>query len=119
MRRSEAQVLLQYLVDNYQGPLSLEVVNLNSLGFNLPSSEHPYFVVGREEDGEDTTGEDVLQQQHEVVVWDQTSSGWSVRHVRRWEIDRAGSAGRELYIYDTRNGEFVPPEKFHIPEDPI
>jgi len=120
MRKSEADLLLNLLRNQYEGSLKLGVMNLRSMGFQLPPNEHPYFVVGYEEDPNNQEGEQsVLQRKHEVVVWDQKSSGWSVRHVQEWEINRAGKSGRELYIYDTRNREFIPPEKFHIPEEPI
>jgi hypothetical protein len=119
MRKSEADLVLKYLREHYEGPLSLQVVNLASLGFQLPGGEPPYFVVGQEPTDEEGEDKDTLQREREVVVWDQRSSGWTVRHLREWEINRAGQRGRELYIYDTRNREFVPPEKFHIPEEPI
>ncbi|MFB6355322.1 MAG: hypothetical protein ABEJ65_02265 [bacterium] len=119
MRKSEAELLLERIEQDYEGSLSLGVVNLRSLGFRFPEEEHPYFVVGYESDEEEETHESTLQQQREVVVWDDRTSGWSVRHVQKWEISRSGRSGKELFIYDTRNREFVPPEEFHIPSEPV
>lgn len=119
MRKSEADLLLDHLQSHYDGSLRLQVVNLKSLGFQLPPEEPPYFVVGSEGATDNESGDKVLQREREVVVSEQQSSGWTVKHLREWEISRAGNRGNELYIYDTRNREFVPPEKFHIPEEPI
>lgn len=118
MRKSEANLLLDYLEETYEGPLSLHVVNLRSLGFQLPPHEFPYFVIGREQSEQGQTNE-VFHKQREVVVWDQQSGGWSVRKVQEWEISRAGKRERGLFIYDTRKRQFVAPERFQIPEEPL
>ncbi len=120
MRKSEANMLLEHLKRTYEGPLKLEVWDLESRGhpFNLPHLEHPFFVVGvRPENDKGTVPVKAEEQQTEqIVVWNTEGKRMSVRSIRARKLTvQMELQESDVYIYDTRRREFVPPEKFRLP----
>lgn len=131
MRKTEAQHLREQLSETYEGDLELMVLDLNDLGIRVPSSEHPYFVIGvdRDQSGDEEPGQQeeneqeesgkpvkkVLKERFKVVVWDNRSSGWKVERMRSLEVQDTSSIPFQLYIYDTRQRKFVPLKKFRLP----
>jgi hypothetical protein len=112
-------MLLEHLKKSYEGPLKLEVWDLSGRGhpFNLPELEHPFFVVGiRPEDDKGTVPVKTEETSEQIVVWNADGKRMSVKSVQarkltaQLEIDES-----DIYIYDTRRREFVPPEKFRLP----
>lgn len=116
MRKSEADHLLDVLQNTHEGDLKLTVANLDDLGFDVPDEEHPFFVVGVEA-GEEETSRIMrkITEKFEVVAWDESSEGWSVKKVKSWQIECQTGVSENLYIYDTRSRKFVPPEQFYLP----
>lgn len=127
MRKSEADLLLEKLEDEYEGDMELRVMDLGEIGLEVPQEEHPYFVVGLEidEDRDEETPDDVsdlvkkhkqvLKRQFNIVVWDNRDSGWTVKKMSSWQVQQCESIPFRFYIYDTRAREFVPVDKFQIP----
>lgn len=124
MRKSEANMLLEHLKDTYEGPLKLEVWNLEGRGhpFNLPGMEHPFFVVGvRPEDEEGTVPvkKKTAEQSEQIVVWNTKGKRMSVKSVQARKLtSQLKIEESDIYIYDTRRREFVPAEKFRLPPNP-
>lgn len=122
MRKSEANMLLEHLKDTYEGPLKLEVWDLQGRGhpFNLPQLEHPYFVVGvRPEEDQGTVPMKTEEQSEQIVVWNADGKRMSVKSVQARKLTaQLEISESDLYIYDTRRREFVPAEKFRLPPHP-
>jgi len=117
MRKSEAELLQEQLEEKYRDEWELTVVNLRDIGFFVPETEHPFFVVGlRKRNNEDTPpARQMLEQKSEVVIWDHHRKNWSVHRVTQWEIKRRDQQDREVYIFDTRERTFVPIDQFQLP----
>lgn len=119
MRKSEAEMLLDHLKDTYEGPLKLEVWDLQRRGhpFNLPNLEHPYFVVGiRPENDRGSVPMKTEKTTKQVLVWNAEGERISIKstHCRKLTAQLELSES-DIYIYDTRRKEFVPPEQFRLP----
>lgn len=119
MRKSEANMLLEHLKQDYEGPLKLEVWDLGGRGhpFNLPDLEHPFFVVGvRAEEDEGTVPVKTKEKSEQVVVWNAKGKRMSLKSVKcRKLTSQLDIPDSDVYIYDTRRREFVPAEKFRLP----
>lgn len=115
-------MLLEHLKDTYEGPLKLEVWDLQGRGhpFNLPQLEHPYFVVGvRPEEDQGTVPMKTEEQSEQIVVWNADGKRMSVKSVQARKLTaQLEISESDLYIYDTRRREFVPAEKFRLPPHP-
>ena len=122
MRKSEADMLLEHLKDDYEGSLKLEVWDLGGRGhpFNLPDLEHPYFVVGiRPEEDQATVPVKKEEKSEQIVVWNAKGKRMSVKSVKARKLTaQLDIPESDIYIYDTRRREFVPAEKFRLPPHP-
>lgn len=122
MRESEAEHLLELLKETYEGPLELEVWNLERRGprFHFQQGEHPYFVVGyRPDNGGSDSVQAAEHSRQEILVWDDRGRKITIQRTRtRRLVEEARMRESELYIYDTRQREFVPASRFRLPPDP-
>ena len=122
MRQSEAIMLLEHLEDDYDGPLQLEVWNLQQRGhpFNLPEMEHPFFVVGIPKNVEEgrVPVKQTKTEKEQIVVWNAEGKKMNVKGYRCRKLTaQSRISSSEIYVYDTRRREFVPAPKFRLPPD--
>ncbi len=126
MRKSEAELLQEQLEEYHGNEWSMTVVNLRNLGFHVPKTEHPYFIAAlranqQQSDGEEKSGEEtvkkVFERKSEVMIWDNNKKSWSVHHATKWQIQRHASHEQKVYIFDTRERQFVPIDQFQLPPE--
>lgn len=122
MRKSEAELLLDHLQEEYDGPLTLEVWNLQHRGhpFNLPEMEHPYFVVGIPSGVEQgpVLRESKQEETEKIMVWSSEGKQMEVERIRCRKLTKEMSISEsEVYVFDTRRRDFVPASKFRLPPD--
>lgn len=122
MRQSEAELMLRCLQDHYTGDLKLAVINVKEIPYlaeRLPQGEPPFFVAGQDVPDEDNAGGPRVTQQREVIVWDESGDQWESRRFQSWQVTTGREPQRDLYIYDTRNQEFIPAASFNLPRQPV
>lgn len=119
MRKSEAEHLFELLRENYEGPLKLDVWNLNERpkDINLPQFEHPFFVVGFRNPSD--SGDEASQQtrqKDQIVVWNQRGKQISIKHKQVMRLtERSQLSKSDVFVYDTRKRQFVPASHFRLP----
>jgi len=121
MRKSEAELLQEQLEEYHGNEWSMTVVNLRNLGFHVPETEHPYFIAALRANHEDASREEtvkkVFEKKSEVVIWDNNKKSWTVHQATRWQIQRHARHEEKVYIFDTRERQFVPIDQFQLPPE--